>query len=141
MREYDVSGGFLVKQTTQRFLLVFAAAVAVLMIAVPMFAHHGTAAFDTTKMVTVKGTVTEFVFLNPHVQIYFDVKNDKGEMEKWQGELTAPNKLARAGWTKKTLKPGDTVEVSGFRVVSGGNTLWIRKLVDPNGESLPLFED
>lgn len=129
------------KQLTRKFLLVFAAAVAVLIIAVPMFAHHGTAAFDTTKMVTVKGTVTEFVFLNPHVQIYFEVKNDKGEMEKWQGELTAPNKLSRAGWTKKTLKPGDAVEISGYRVVSGGNTLWIRKLVDPNGESLPLFED
>jgi uncharacterized cupredoxin-like copper-binding protein len=130
-----------VKQPMHRLFVIFAAAVAVLMIAVPMFAHHGTAAFDTSKMVTVKGTVTEFVFLNPHVQIYFEVKNDKGEMEKWQGELTAPNKLARAGWTKKTLQPGDSIEVSGFRVVSGGNTLWIRKLVDPHGESLPLFED
>lgn len=90
---------------------------------------------------TVKGAVTEFVFLNPHVQVYFDVKNDKGEIEKWQGELTAPNKLARAGWTKKTLQPGDMIEVTGFRVASGGNTLWIRKLVDSHGEALPLFED
>jgi uncharacterized cupredoxin-like copper-binding protein len=130
-----------VKSVTQRYLFVLAASVAVFIMAVPMFAHHGTAAFDTSKAVTVKGTVTEFVFLNPHVQIYFDVKNDKGEMEKWQGELTAPNKLARAGWTKKTLQPGDTIEVTGFRVQSGGNTLWIRKLVDPHGESLPLFED
>jgi hypothetical protein len=130
-----------VKQSTQRFLLAFALAVAVLVAAVPMFAHHGTAAFDTSKAVTVKGAVTEFVFLNPHVQVYFDVKNDKGEMEKWQGELTAPNKLARAGWTKKTLQPGDMIEVTGFRVQSGGNTLWIRKLVDAKGESLPLFED
>ena len=129
------------KQSTQRFLLAFALAVAVLVAAVPMFAHHGTAAFDTSKAVTVKGAVTEFVFLNPHVQVYFDVKNDKGEMEKWQGELTAPNKLARAGWTKKTLQPGDMIEVTGFRVQSGGNTLWIRKLVDAKGESLPLFED
>jgi uncharacterized cupredoxin-like copper-binding protein len=129
------------KLLTHRFLLVFAAAVAVLMVAVPMFAHHGTAAFDTSKMVVVKGAVTEFVFLNPHVQVYFEVKNEKGEMEKWQGELTAPNKLARAGWTKKTLQPGDVIEVSGYRVQSGGNTLWIRKLVDAKGESLPLFED
>ena len=92
-------------------------------------------------MVTVKGTVTEFVFLNPHCQVYFEVKNEKGETEKWQGELTAPNKLARAGWTKKTLQPGDQIEVSGFRVASGANTLWLRKVVDAKGESLPLFED
>jgi len=130
-----------VNQLTHRFLLIFAAAVAIFAIAAPVFAHHGTAAFDTSKAVTVKGSVTEFVFLNPHVQIYFDVKNEKGEIEKWQGELTAPNKLARAGWTKKTLQPGDTIEVTGFRVASGGNTLWIRKLVDSHGESLPLFED
>jgi hypothetical protein len=139
--EYGWIGGFLVKHFTQRFLFVFAAAFAVALVAVPAFAHHGTAAFDTAKMVTVKGAVTEFVFLNPHVQVYFEVKNAKGETEKWQGELTAPNKLARAGWTKKTLQPGDIVEVSGFRTANGGNTLWIRKLVDAKGESLPLFED
>ena len=129
------------KLLTQRFLLILASAAVLLVVAVPMFAHHGTAAFDTSKPVTVKGTVTEFVFLNPHVQVYFEVKNDKGETEKWQGELTAPNKLARAGWTKKTLQPGDQIEATGFRVANGGNTLWLRKLFDPKGESLPLFED
>lgn len=129
------------KQLTHRFLLVFAIVTAIFAVAAPVFAHHGTAAFDTSKPVTVKGTVTEFVFLNPHVQVYLDVKNEKGEVEKWQGELTAPNKLARAGWTKKTLQPGDMIEITGFRVASGGNTLWIRKLVDAHGESLPLFED
>jgi hypothetical protein len=139
--EYGWIGGFLVKHYTQRFLLAVAAALAIAMVAMPAFAHHGTAAFDTSKMVTVKGAVTEFVFLNPHVQVYFEVKNAKGETEKWQGELTAPNKLARAGWTKKTLQPGDVIEVSGFRTANGGNTLWIRKLVDAKGESLPLFED
>ena len=141
MGEYGWIGGFLVKHYTQRFLLAVAAALAIAMVAMPAFAHHGTAAFDTSKMVTVKGAVTEFVFLNPHVQVYFEVKNAKGETEKWQGELTAPNKLARAGWTKKTLQPGDVIEVSGFRTANGGNTLWIRKLVDAKGESLPLFED
>jgi hypothetical protein len=139
--EYGWIGGFLVKHFTQRSLLAVAAALTIAMVAVPAFAHHGTAAFDTSKSVTVKGAITEFVFLNPHVQVYFDVKNAKGETEKWQGELTAPNKLARAGWTKKTLQPGDMVEVTGFRTANGGNTLWIRKLVDSKGESLPLFED
>jgi Family of unknown function (DUF6152) len=130
-----------VKRLTQKSILVLAAAVALLVVAMPMLAHHGTAAFDTSKPVTVKGTVTEFVFLNPHCQVYFEVKNEKGEMEKWQGELTAPNKLQRAGWTKKTLQPGDQIEATGFRLASGANTLWLRKVVDKNGESLPLFED
>ena len=104
-------------------------------------AHHGTAAFETNQMVTVKGTVTDFIYLNPHVQVHFQCKNDKGEMEEWQGELTAPNKLNRAGWTKHTLKPGDQITVSGYQLKSGAHTLWIRKLIGPDGNSLQLFED
>lgn len=110
-------------------------------VAVPIFAHHGTAAFDVTKMVTVKGTVTDFQFVNPHVQIYWDVKNEKGEMEKWQGELTAPNKLIRAGWSKHTLKPGDEITATGNVAQGGQHVMWIRKLVGPTGEALQLFED
>lgn len=110
-------------------------------VAVPIFAHHGTAAFDVTKMVTVKGTVTDFQFVNPHVQIYWDVKNEKGEVEKWQGELTAPNKLIRAGWSKHTLKPGDEITATGNAAQGGQHVMWIRKLVGPTGEALQLFED
>ena len=106
----------------------------------PSFAHHGTAAFDTTKMVTVTAKMTDFQFINPHVQLYFDVKNDKGEIEHWQGELTAPNKLARAGWTKHTLKPGDQVTVTGYLLKAGNHSIWIQKLIGPDGQSLPLFE-
>lgn len=114
---------------------------AALLLAIPLLAHHGAAAFDVTKMVTVKGTVTEFQYVNPHVQVYFDAKNDKGEPEAWQGELTAPNKLSRAGWTKRTLKPGDSITVTGNPAANGAHTLWIRKLIGPDGESMQLFED
>ena len=68
------------------------------------FAHHGTANFDTTKSVTVKGSVTNFQFINPHVTISLDVKDDKGNVQNWQGALTSPNHLMRSGWTKDTLK-------------------------------------
>jgi hypothetical protein len=107
----------------------------------PALAHHGTAAFDTDRMVTVKGTITDFQYVNPHAQVYFTVKNDKGEDEAWQGELTAPNKLSRAGWSKRTLNPGDSVTVSGNPAKNGEHTLWIRKLIGPDGQSLQLFED
>jgi len=105
------------------------------------FAHHGTAAYDTKSEVTVKGTMTEFRFFNPHVQLYFEVKNDKGETEKWQGELTAPNKLARAGWDKHTLNPGDSITATGYISKNDSHTMWIRKLIGPSGEPLQLFEE
>ena len=119
----------------------FAATLAIVAAAIPALAHHGTAAFDIEKIVTVKGTVNEFAYVNPHCQLFFQVKDAKGELIQWQGELTAPNKLNRAGWTKRTLKPGDPVTVSGFQVKSGEHTLWIRKLIGPDGEELPLSED
>ncbi|MDE3160278.1 MAG: hypothetical protein KGM92_16040, partial [Acidobacteriota bacterium] len=98
------------KHLRATLLVSVAVAVAALFtLSAPGWAHHGTAAFDTEQMVTVKGVITDFVYTNPHVQVYFECKNEKGESEKWQGELTAPNKLNRAGWTKNTLKPGDEV--------------------------------
>jgi hypothetical protein len=125
----------------RKLLMCVGLGIGISIFSVSLFAHHGTAAYDTTKMVTVKGTMTEFRFINPHVQIFFDVKNDKGEVEKWQAELTAPNKLARAGWDKETLKPGDSITVSGYVTKDVGHTMWIDKLIGPSGENLKLHED
>ena len=124
-----------------KLLILTAIVFALSVVSVPIFAHHGTAAFDVTKMVTVKGTVTDFQFVNPHVQIYWDAKNEKGEIEKWQGELTAPNKLIRAGWNKHTLKPGDEITATGNVTQGSQRVMWIRKLLGPTGEALQLFED
>ena len=85
----------------------------------PAFAHHGSAAYDMSKSVTVAGTITDFQFVNPHVLIAMDVKDPSGKVEKWQGELTSPNHLARAGWTKSTLKPGDQITLIGGPAKSG----------------------
>jgi len=126
----------------KRKLLISAGlGIVILISSFSLFAHHGTAAYDTSKQVTVKGTMTEFRFINPHVQLFFDVKNDKGEVEKWQAELTAPNKLSRAGWDKETLKPGDVITATGFITKDTGHTMWIDKLVGPTGENLRLHED
>src|ERR1700674_737312 len=123
-------------------LLVFTISVAALVIvSLPAFAHHGTAAYDTKNVVTVKGTMTDFRFINPHVQLYFDVKTDNGEVQKWAAELTAPNKLSRAGWDKYTLKPGDSITASGYVDKGDGHTMWINKLIGPDGEALHLFEE
>lgn len=105
-----------------------------------VMAHHGGAAFDQDQTMTFKGTVTEMTFTNPHVLVYWEVVKD-GNAEKWSGWLTAPNKLARAGWTKTTLKPGDQIEVTGTPHKGGSHILQIRKLVAPDGKALPLSEN
>jgi hypothetical protein len=90
------------------------------------------------KKVTIKGTVTEFQFINPHVLIFMDVKDDSGNVQKWQGELTSPNRLSRAGWTKSTLKVGSQVTLTGSVSKTGSPTMWISKVVGPTGEDMPL---
>jgi hypothetical protein len=110
-------------------------------LSLPTFAHHGGAAYDMSNPVTLKGTVTDFRFMNPHSLVFFDVKNDKGEVEHWQGELTAPNKLARAGWTKHSLNPGDQVTITGAVGKNNAHALTIRKLIGPDGQAMQLFEE
>ena len=106
-------------------------------LATAAFAHHGTANYDTTKTITVKGTVTDFQFVNPHVQIYWDTKDNSGAAQKWQGELTSPNRLTRVGWSKNSIKPGDTITISGYPTKSGSNEIWIQKIMLASGDELP----
>src|SRR5690349_10183962 len=72
-------------------------------------AHHSFAPFDMSKEKTITGTVTKFEWTNPHSWIWLEVSNDKGGVETWGVEGMSPNYLARRGWTKSTLKPGDKV--------------------------------
>src|ERR1700733_12370141 len=76
----------------------------------PLRAHHGGAAYDHNTTSTLKATVTEFRFTNPHVQIYFDVTDDKGIVTHWAGECPwDPGMLSRYGWDKNLIKPGDHI--------------------------------
>jgi hypothetical protein len=100
----------------------------------PAFGHHGSAAYDMSKTVTVTGKITDFQFVNPHVLISMDVKDASGKVDKWEGELTSPNHLARAGWTKSTLKPGDEITLIGGPAKSGTPTMWIRKITKDGQE-------
>lgn len=122
-----------------RATAVSAIAIVVVIGSAPTLAHHGLAAYtDETR--TVQATITNFRFVNPHVQLYFDVENETGEVEHWQAELTAPNKLSRGGWTKSTLKPGDEVQITGQVARNGGRSIRIRELRKAGGEPLPLRE-
>ena len=108
---------------------------AVLFVSIPTLAHHGEVNYDTEKVVSVKGTVTDFQFINPHVQIFMDAKNDKGEIEKWSCEARSPIMLVRVGgWDKNTLKPGDVITASGFRARNGSPILRLQKIVLADGK-------
>ena len=111
---------------------------AALLVSAPVPAHHGETNYDTDKLVTVKATVTNFQFINPHVQIYMDAKNDKGEIEKWICEARSPAMLVRnGGWDKNTLKTGDVITAIGFRTKNGTNILRLKKIVLADGTELP----
>ena len=91
-----------------------------LLASIPLAAHHGTnISYDHDKPITLKGTVTEFVWANPHSQLYFDVKDEKGNVVHWGGELNSPGNLARQGWTRRHFKAGDVITLTVFPSKAG----------------------
>lgn len=90
---------------------IFPAMLGLLVVSVPLSAHHGTAVYDTSRIVTVKGTVVEFVWSNPHVFVKVDTKDENGNIVRWDLEAQNPITETDLGWTKNTFKPGDEVEL------------------------------
>src|SRR5260221_5537953 len=91
---------------------VFFALGVLLMVPLAVMAHHGAAAYDTSNVISVKGTVTEYKFINPHVEISIAVKNDKGKVETWISEANSPNVLSRRGWGRDNRKPGGEITLN-----------------------------
>ena len=111
----------------------FALAVGLVVAAAPIFAHHGAAVYDT-KLTTLKGTVTSFQFMNPHVEIMFDVTDANGKVEKWMAEAASATSMARLGWTRNSFKPGDPVTAAGNVSKNGSHAMRLRKVVFPDGK-------
>ena len=105
-----------------------------------LFAHHGNAAYDDKAPVSIKGTVTDFLWVNPHVQVFVDVKNDRGETVHWGCETVSPSKLFRSGWTRDSLKIGDQVTITVYPAKSHAPVGLIRKVVLANGKELGTEE-
>ncbi|MBZ5659922.1 MAG: hypothetical protein LAO08_05890 [Acidobacteriia bacterium] len=99
-------------------------------------AHHGTAAYDMEKSLTLKGVVTSYEFINPHAEIRVAVTDDNGHTVNWLAETNNPNRLARRGWGRNTLKPGDTITIIGNPVKSGAPDLRLTKVILANGTEL-----
>jgi len=102
------------KTTTGRVLIALALTITGLIaVSVPTFAHHGTGiSYDQDKSITVKGTVTEFAWKNPHSQLYMDVKDEKGATVNFAVELNSPGVMIRQGWNRHLFKTGDEVVIS-----------------------------
>jgi len=116
------------------------AAAAILLAVVPLRAHHGNAAYDDKNPITIKGTVKEFEWTNPHAQIYLDVKDAKGNVVHWSVETYSPGKLVRAGWSKDIVKAGDQVSINLIPAKNGAPVGFLHKLVLPSGKELGLQE-
>jgi hypothetical protein len=104
----------------------------------PLFAHHGTGvAYDTEKTVNLKGTVTEWIWANPHCGILFDVTDEKGSVEHWGAELGNPHALSMSGLSKDILKPGDKITISGHPAKSGAPRIELQEFTTADGRTLP----
>ena len=100
-----------------RLLAAFAVVAAA---ASPLAAHHSFAAqYDSNRPISMKGTVTQVDWTNPHARFYIEVKNARGDVEHWNFELASPNVLVRNGWKRTTLNIGDEITVSGYLARSG----------------------
>ncbi len=114
--------------------------VALLVFSNIVSAHHGTAQYDSANKLTLKGTIAQFEWRNPHTQIHLDVKDDKGTVVHWNFEAQPPNILTRAGWTKDILKPGDQVTIIATPAKSGAPVGIIQMVVLASGEQLTMTQ-
>jgi len=103
----------------------------------PLFAHHGYAAYDTDRKVVVKGTVTRWLWSNPHCLLQLDVTDDAGHVTHWIAESENPSTLSRIGWTDKSLKPGDQITLTALPLKNGIPVGRIIEVELSNGQRLP----
>ena len=113
-------------------------AVATVLISGTAMAHHGRGSiYDAKKQTTVKGTVTEFLWRNPHVEIGIEAADANAKPRQWLIEASSAGVLTTHGWTKRSIKPGDVVTVTFHPAMKGAATGDLMKVVFADGRELP----
>jgi hypothetical protein len=120
-----------------KFLMIVALGIGGSIFSPPLFAHHGYAAYDTDKKVTLKGTVTEWHWSNPHCLLQMDVTDESGQVVHWIAETENPSSMTRMGWTDKSIKPGEKITLTALPVKNGRPVGRIIEVVTSSGQSLP----
>lgn len=103
----------------------------------PLLAHHGNASYDYEATKTVKGTVMEWIWSNPHCLLKLDSKDDKGNVTHWVFETNSPVDMLHAGWAAAQLKPGDEITVDIMPTKDGAPVGRIRRVILADGKVLP----
>ena len=106
--------------------------------AVPLSAHHSWPV-STSRLVTVKGTVIEFAWENPHPMITLEVRAEEGQVEKWLVGGPAINRMEANGWTKTTVKPGDVITGIGYQFANGQKIVRLERVVLADGRELRVY--
>ena len=119
------------------FMSVFVL-VALLSGAVPLSAHHSWPV-NNSQLVTVKGTVMEFQWENPHPMITLEVRTDDGKVEKWMVGGPAINRMEANGWTKTSVKPGDVITGIGYQFTDGQKIIRLERVVFADGKEMRLY--
>jgi Family of unknown function (DUF6152) len=104
----------------------------------PLSAHHSWP-ISRERLVTVKGTVVGFVWANPHPMITVEVQANDGRMERWQIGGPAINRMESNGWTKTTVKPGDTITGIGYQFSDGQKIVRLERVVLADGKELRVY--
>ncbi len=115
---------------------VLVVAALVLLAPTSLVAHHGSASFDTSKKVTLKGTVTEWLWANPHCFLKIDAMEDTGGVRNWALETQNPTGMTQRGWSRNSFKIGDEVTVVVEAVKNGAPIGRIVSVKLPNGSTL-----
>ncbi len=117
-------------------LNVFLMAVCFLTVSVPLLSHHGAAGYDMDKQLSMKGTVTEWLWANPHCFLKFDSTDDAGNVAHWAVEVSNPTDMTKRGWSKHSLNPGDKVTLTVRPAKNGEPVGQLLKVVLPDGQTL-----